>query len=121
MPYTFTQKCTEEIQIDNLTTEQFMETAIKAAKALEWTFGNINSIGFVAYTNNGFFNWNAQIKLSINGTTANIISQSRNVNYADFKKDEMNLAKFLMKLKDLKEELMPGLKSTYMELQANVA
>lgn len=122
MRYTFTQKFTKEIQITGLSSEEFLNLAVETSKSLGWVIGNVYNCGFTAYTNNGLFNWNAEIKLNLNSRTARLVSQSRNLNSIEYGRDEMNLENFIIRLNSLKKQkAMPELKSAYMEGQANVA
>jgi rhomboid protease GluP len=59
----FSQKQVEHIPLDNLSTAQFLTLAIETSNLLGWSFGNINKTGFVVYTNNGLFSWNAEVKI----------------------------------------------------------
>ena len=59
------QKHVEVLSLDNLTVAEFLCLAIETSKLLGWVFGNITETGFIAYTNNGLFSWNAEVKLKI--------------------------------------------------------
>ena len=65
MKLLFSQKHIELLSLDNLTAVQFLCLAIETSKLLGWVFGNITETGFIAYTSNGLFSWNAEIKLKI--------------------------------------------------------
>ncbi len=65
MAIRFAQKQIEELPLGNLTVEQFLNLAIETSKRLGWVFGDISNTGFIAYTNNGVFSWNAELKLKI--------------------------------------------------------
>ena len=118
----FTQKWAEEIDIEDLTPEQFLQIAIKTSKSLGWIFSCINNIGFVAYTNNGFFNWNAEVNVKVYGTKAIITSQSRNITGVEFRKDEMNIENFLATFRNIKKGLIAEESTPFMVgIQSNVA
>lgn len=121
MPYTFTQKCIKEIEIENLTTEQFLEIALQASNSLGWISGSVNQCGFTAYTNNGLFNWNAEVKVHMNGNTARLISQSRNIRRIEFNKDQLNLENFIGTINALKGQKTQEPVSSYFEADAIVA
>ena len=63
----FTQKHNVELQLADLTSQQFLNIAIETSKSLGWIYGSVNDNGFVAYTNNGMFAWNAEVRVKIKG------------------------------------------------------
>ena len=83
----FTQKHVELLPLDNLTIEQFLSLAIETSNLLGWVFGNINETGFIAYTNNGLFSWNAEVKLKIKNGLANLQSESRGDDIIDLREN----------------------------------
>src|SRR5664279_1997932 len=95
----FTQKHIEQIPLDNLTREQFLSLAIETSNLLGWVFGNITKTGFIAYTNNGLFSWNAEVKLKIDTGLANLQSQSRGDDIIDLRENRKNLHNFVTALK----------------------
>jgi len=120
MAIEFTQKHIEELPLDNLTVEQFLSLAIETANMLGWVFGDINKSGFIAYTNNGLFSWNAELKLKIKDRMANLQSQSRGDNIIDLKENKKNLRGFVSTFKGLKKIFaMDELTSKYEEIKDN--
>lgn len=118
----FTQKHVEEIRFNDLTTEEFLLIAVEASKKLGWVFGDINKNGFVAYTNNGIFSWNAEVKLNIYPGSAKILSQSRNNETIEYGKNKLNLQTFILTFNDLKKSSdIFGDANAYKNLQANFA
>src|SRR6476660_5464312 len=91
----FTQKQIEQLALDNLTVEQFLSLAIETSNLLGWVFGNITATGFIAYTNNGLFSWNAEIKLKIKNGWANLQSESRSDDLIDLRENRKNLQNFI--------------------------
>ena len=119
MAIEFTQKHIEELPLDNLTVEQFLSLAIETANMLGWVFGDINKSGFIAYTNNGLFSWNTELKLKIKDRMANLQSQSRGDNIIDLKENKKNLRCFVSTFKGLKKIFaMDELTSKYEESRA---
>lgn len=118
----FTQKHIEEIALNELTTEEFLLIAVEASKKLGWVIGDINKNGFVAYTNNGIFSWNAEVKLNIYTNSAKILSQSRNNETIEFGKNKVNLQKFISTFNELKtsSDIFTDT-NAYKNLQANFA
>lgn len=116
----FAQKHTEQIPLDNLTIEQFLSLAIETSNLLGWVFGNISKTGFIAYTNNGLFSWNAEIKLKIENGLANLQSQSRGDDIIDLRENKKNLQNFVSTFKSLKKSFTPDeLASKYEDLKVN--
>ena len=101
------QKQVEQLQLDNLTTEQFLSVAIETSNLLGWVFGNISETGFIAYTNNGLFSWNAEVKLKIKNGLANLQSECRGDDLTDLTENKKNLQSFVTTFKDLKRTLTP--------------
>ncbi|MEO8413990.1 MAG: hypothetical protein ABI472_10035 [Ginsengibacter sp.] len=122
MRYEFTQNHIEELHFGNLTPEQLISVAIETSKSLGWILSNVNEKGFVAYTNNGLFSWNAEVRFKIKNESAHLLSQSRGNEAIELEKDRVNLQGFIVTLNDLKKKLTPVcLTSTYKNLQPEFA
>ena len=122
MEIEFTQHHIEQIPLDNLTIEQFLSIAVETSNLLGWVFGNINKTGFIAYTNNGLFAWNAELKLKIKDGLANLQSQSRGDNIIDLRENKKNLISFISTFNYLKRTLTAEeLASKYEDLKAKFA
>ena len=67
------------LSLDNFTVAEFLCLAIHTSKLLGWVFANITETGSIAYTNNGLFSWNAEIKLKIRNGLATLQSESMGV------------------------------------------
>ena len=116
----FAQKHVEQIPLDNVTTEQFLSIAIERSKQMGWVLGNVNKTGFVAYTNNGLFSWNAEVKLKIRNESASLQSRSRGDDIIDVRENKKNLQSFVLAFKNLKKVLTPEeLASKYESLKTN--
>ena len=101
----FANKQTEQLPLENLTVSQFLTLAIEASNLLGWIFGDINKIGFVAYTNNGIFSWNAEVRLKINDRTASIQSASRGDGVVDVRENKKNIQSFIATFNSLKKSI----------------
>ena len=118
----FSQKQVEQLSLDNLTTEQFLSVAIETSNLLGWVFGNINETGFIAYTNNGLFSWNAEVKLKIKNGLVTLQSESRGDDLIDLRENKKNLQRFITTFKDLRKTLTPKeLESIYESVKSNFA
>jgi len=110
----------EELPLANLTISQFLALAIETTKALGWVFGNINTSGFVAYTNNGFSLWNAEVRLKINSGLAILQSESRGDDVKDVRENKKNLQNFISTFDRLKKLLLPeALLPAFEKLKSN--
>jgi rhomboid protease GluP len=115
----FSQKHVEVLSLDNLTAAQFLCLAIETSKLLDWVFGNITETGFIAYTNNGLFSWNAEIKLKIKNGLATLQSQSMGVDIIYLHENEKSIQSFILIFQTLKKTLTPEeLGSIYENLKA---
>ena len=113
------QKHVEVLSPDNLTIAEFLCLAIETSKLLDWVFGNITETGFIAYTNNGLFSWNAEIKLKIKNGLATLQSQSMGVDIIHPHKNEKSIQGFIVTFQSLKKTLTPEeLGSIYENLKA---
>ncbi|MEO8862023.1 MAG: hypothetical protein ABI358_11405 [Ginsengibacter sp.] len=101
------QKHIEQLSLENLTTAEYLALAIETSNLLGWVFGNINEIGFIAYTNNGLFAWNAEIKLKILEGIVKIQSESRGNELIDVRENKKNIQKFITTFRELKNTLSP--------------
>ena len=90
MRYEFTQKHIEELHFGNLTPEQLISVAIETSKSPGWVLSNVNETGFVAYTNNGIFSWNAEVKFKIKNESAHLLSQSRGNEAIELEKEAIS-------------------------------
>ncbi len=93
---------TEQLPLDGLETDQFLSLAVEATHKVEWIIASVNKAGFVAYTNNGIFSWNAEIKMRISDGWANLQSQCRGDAPKDVIENKKNIQKFITVFKTLK-------------------
>jgi len=107
MAIEFAQKYSEHLPLSNLTPEQFLSIAIETTHELGWVFGDINKTGFIAYTNNGIFSWNAEVKLKIKDEAAIVQSRSRGDDFIDVRENKKNVQNFISIFKGLKKKLTP--------------
>jgi rhomboid protease GluP len=102
--YTLSQKHTEQLPLDNLRIERFLSLAIETSKQLGWVIGSINDVGFIAYTNNGLFAWNAEIKIKVINGSATLQSQSQGSAHIDVIENKKNIQNFIAAFKLLKKQ-----------------
>lgn len=105
MAFGFTPRHTENIQDNDLNQEQFLVVALEAAKKLEWDISYFSQSGFIAYTNKGFFGWNAEVKIKIENTTAQVTSSSTGSEIMDLGKNKKTALDFVAKFNEVKSTL----------------
>ncbi len=124
MKIEFTQQLTEQLSLDDLTPEQFLSLALETSRKSGWIDANVIKTGFVAYTNNGMFAWNAEIKLKISDKFATIQSQCRGNGYLDVVENKKNIQIFILNFKALKKVWIsekPELKNRIVKTNPNYA
>lgn len=114
----FTPKHIEDFPLNDLTQQQFLVLANETAMKIGWKVGYISNNGLIAYTDNGMFSWNAEIKIKIENGIANIQSASTGNEMMDWGKNKKNVAKFISNFKELKPTLTKEqLDTKYQELK----
>lgn len=114
-----TPKFHRDLNLEDLSAGQFLALAVEAAKKENWKISSISENGFVAYTNNGMFSWNGMVKLKLNGTVANLVSESTGSDMVDMGKNRKNLDSFMVAFDTLKPSFTPEqLDAIYTELSS---
>ncbi len=113
----FTPKHIEIIPLKDLSQEQFLVLANETAIKKGWKIGYISVNGLIAYTNNGMFSWNAEIKIKIENGIANIQSVSTGNEMMDWGKNKKTILNFIATFEELKPTLTKEeLDAKYQEL-----
>ncbi len=107
MKLEFKQQQAVQLPLGNLTAEQFITLAIATSNQLRWIVANTTENGFIAYTNNGLFSWNAEVRMKIRNGFANLQSKSREDTLADVIENKKNIRKFVSTFNSLKNTLSP--------------
>lgn len=105
MKIEFKQKQIEQLSLENLKDEQFLTLALETSNKLGWILGDKNQTGFIAYTNNGIFSWNAEVKMKIKNDVAILQSQSRGNEHADVIGNKKNIQNFIATFSSLKNRI----------------
>lgn len=114
----FTPKHIEDFPIKDLTKQQFLVLANETAIKIGWKVGYLSDNGLIAYTDNGMFSWNAEVKIKIENEVATIQSASTGNEMADWGKNKKNFAKFVYNIDKLKLTLTKEeLDTKYQELK----
>ncbi|MCO4293781.1 rhomboid family intramembrane serine protease [Solitalea sp. MAHUQ-68] len=98
----FTPKHIDNLPFNELLPEQFLVVALDAAKQMDWQVGYISDTGFIAYTNNGAFSWNAEVKIKIEDGHAELQSASTGNEMIDWGKNKKNINKFIAVFEEVK-------------------
>ena len=106
MKVEFKQKHTEHLLLDELNLEQFLAFAIESSKQLGWVLGNVNENGFIAYTTNGLFASNAEVKIKIINGLATLQSQSIGNEIDDIRQNKKNVQQFISTFNNLKYKFL---------------
>lgn len=99
----FTPKHTEEIPLNGIKQEEFIALLFETAKKLTWKIAEIHDSGLIAFTNNGRFSWNGEIRITIENNIAKIQSASIGKQRVDWGDNKKNVEKFTTTLLELNE------------------
>ena len=102
MKIEFKQKQCAQLPLHDLEPQQIISLAIETSKELGWVFGDVNDSGIIAYTNNGLFAWNAEVKIKIISGNAVVISQCRENNLVDIMENRKNIDRFVSTLNKIR-------------------
>lgn len=101
----FTPKHIEDFPLNGLTQQQFLVLANETATKVSWKVSYLSDNGLIAYTDNGMFSWNAEIKIKIENGVANIQSASTGNEMMDWGKNKKNVSNFIARFEELKPSL----------------
>ncbi|MBI3521264.1 MAG: hypothetical protein HY062_18125 [Bacteroidetes bacterium] len=114
----FTPKHTEDLTFSDFTQEQFLILLIEASKKMGWSVGYISNNGLIAYTDNGMFSRNFEIKIKLEQGKVNIQSASTGSEMMDWGKNKDNVNGFITNLETLKTSLSKEeLDAKYLEIK----
>jgi rhomboid protease GluP len=118
----FTPKHIEDYPLNELTEAQFLIIALETAEKMAWKFANISDSGFDAYTDKGFFSWNAEVKISVNQGVAQLKSISVGNEMMDWGKNKKNIATFLSNFNIVKSSLsIEEINDKYEQIKPNLS
>lgn len=103
MAFGFTPKHTEELLIQPNQT-QFLAAGLMAVETLGWKLVYHSESGLIAYTDNGFFSSNFEVKLVIKNGTATLTSSSLGSEMFDFGKNKKTVLAFILALDEAKQQ-----------------
>lgn len=100
-----TPKYVENFPLNDLTKEHFLTLAVEAANEMGWSVAYKSDTGIIAYTNNGMFSWNAEIKIKLEDDHATLTSASTGNDMVDFGKNKRNITNFIFNFGTTKASL----------------
>jgi rhomboid protease GluP len=100
----FTPKHLETVAFHELTQQEFLALAYQSAMKLDWKVSYLSENGLIAYTDNGAFSWNAEIKIKIENGIADVQSSSLGSEMMDWGKNKKNVLRFIGVFEELKQE-----------------
>lgn len=109
-----------DLPFSELTHEEFLVLALATVEKLNWTSSYISRKGIIAYTDNGAFSWNAEIKIILQNDTAHLKSASIGSDLIDLGRNKKNIENFIRTFETLKQELgKEELSSRFSEISVN--
>jgi rhomboid protease GluP len=101
----FTPKHIEEFPLNDLTQHQSLVLVNEVATKLNWKVAYISDTGLIAYTDNGMFSWNAEIKIKIDNGVISVQSASTGNEMMDWGKNKKTVASFIATFEEEKLSL----------------
>jgi len=120
MAFGLKPKYYEEYSLNNLTKEQFLVLAVEAAKKLGWKLGDMNGLGFMAYTDFSNDSWSEKITvfIELSLSTAVIKSECSRIQLIDYGENRGNVQHIISAINELRISLnSEALTQKYEELQ----
>ena len=99
----FANKQVEQLPLANLTAIEFLTLAIETCGFLGWVLGDVSATGFIAYTTNGLFSWNAEVRLKIKNGLAVVQSECRGDDIMAISENKKLLQNFISRFNYLKK------------------
>ncbi|MCE3278330.1 MAG: gluP [Bacteroidetes bacterium] len=107
MAFSFSPKYTQDIPLENLTSEQFLVLAIEAAKKLDWNIGYTSETGFLAYTPFSLSSYSEEVKIKIEEGNAHLKSECTGSQLVDWGKNKSNIESLVSTIAELKNTTTP--------------
>ncbi len=117
----FTPKYTEDLVQDSITQQQFLMLALYTAQELNWDVQYFSNSGLIAYTSNGMFKFNAQVKVILDNNTAKLLSTSTGNEFYDLGKNKKTVKQFTDRFEEVKHAYsLQELDARYEEIRENI-
>lgn len=101
----FTPKYEEQINLEDISKEDFLIIAIETCKKLEWSINYISNNGLIAYTKFSMSSWSEEITVKISDDIADIKSECTGNQFIDWGKNKKNIEKFISTFNEQKISL----------------
>jgi rhomboid protease GluP len=101
----FTPSYNENINTKDLTAKESVVLLIETIKKLNWEVSYMSINGIIAYTNQGLFSWNAEIKITIEEDAIHVTSSSTGNEMYDWGKNKKSVENFIQQFHELKTEI----------------
>lgn len=101
----FTPNYNEDINITEVTPKESLVLLTEAIKKLNWEISFISLNGIIAFTNQGLFSWNAEIKITLKEDTINVKSTSTGSEMFDFGKNKNSVKRLVQLFHEIKNQL----------------
>lgn len=100
----FTPNHNQIIEAKDLTQKEFLALLVETVKKISWETAYVSQNGIIAYTNNGMFSWNAEIKITIENNTASMKSSSTGNEMFDWGKNKKTVESFIAFFNEVKAQ-----------------
>lgn len=100
----FPPKYSEDFVQLYITPTQFLMLCLYTAQELGWEVNYLSNSGIIAYTQNGLFKFNAELKVIINGHNASLVSSSTGREIFDLGKNKKVVQQFKAKFEEVKKQ-----------------
>jgi rhomboid protease GluP len=101
----FTPKHVEDYPLNELTQAQFLVLAFETAEKMAWKVVYVSENGLIAYTDNGAFSWNAEVKITIESGIAHLKSASSGNDMMDWGKNKKTIQTFIANFETIKSAM----------------
>lgn len=98
----FTPEYQQDYPLDGMTPQAFLVRALETAEKMAWKIAYVSENGFIAYTDNGQFKWNAEVKITLKDDVAHLHSLSAGNDMVDFGKNKKTVETFLFNFEAVK-------------------
>lgn len=98
----FTPEHQQDYALDGMTPQTFFVRALETAEKMAWKVVYLSENGFIAFTDNGQFKWNAEVKITIKDDVVHLHSLSAGNDMADFGKNKQTIETFLFNFEAVK-------------------
>jgi len=107
MAFGIIPKFKRDLNLEDITAEQFLVIAVESVKNIGWSVGQITENGFIAYSKISLSSWGEEIRITINSNIAVLESVSTGGQLTDWGKNKTNIKLFVDTFNELKSGFSP--------------